>query len=55
MLSIKSPWKEIEKQLKETNVNNPIGIDKQIELQLNNLIEALPNTIDFRHLSIYRS
>lgn len=53
MLSIKSPWKEIEKQLKETNVNNPIGIDKQIELQLNNLIEALPNTIDFRHLSIY--
>lgn len=52
-LSIKRPWVEIEKQLKETNVNNPIGTDKKIELQLSNLIEALPYTIDFRHLSIY--
>lgn len=53
MLSIKSPWAEIEKQLKETNVNNTIDIDKKIELQLSNLIEALPKTINFRHLSIY--
>ena len=51
LLGIKSPWKEIEKELQESNVNKIIGDDEKIEKQLHNLIEILPKTIDLKPLS----
>lgn len=51
LLSIKSPWKEIEKELQESSVNKIIGDDEKIEKQLHNLIEILPKTIDLKPLS----
>ena len=50
-LSIKKPWSELEKELRESSVNKVIDNDEKIEKQLQNLIDSLPKTIDLKPLS----